>query len=281
MSILEAIILGIVQGATEFLPVSSSGHSVLIPAVFGLEQPSLNAIAIAHLGTLLAVLIYFFKDIWSITIAFFQGLINRDPFADVNARLGWLILVGTIPVAIVAFPLQDFFEEIFETPVIAAFFLLVTAALIIIGERMLSGKTTFESMSWLDALVVGIFQTFALFPGVSRSGSTMVGGLIRGLDREAATRFSFLLGIPAILAAGLSAVNDLLFGNNASEGAGAMIAVFIVSAIVGYACIAWLLRFVRNNSLIPFAIYCVTFSIIYLIFFWGLGVEPIFAGFFA
>lgn len=278
MSILEAIILGIVQGATEFLPVSSSGHSVLIPAVFGFEQPSLNAIAIAHLGTLLAVLIYFFKDIWEITIAFVQGIFNWEPFADVNSRLGWLIIVGTIPVAIIALPLKDWFESIFETPVIAASFLLVTAALIVIGERMLSGKKDFTGMEWLDALIIGTFQTFALFPGVSRSGSTIVGGLIRGLDREAATRFSFLLGIPAILAAGLGAIQDLLFGTGPGEGVAPMATVFIVSAIVGYACIAWLLRWVRNNSLIPFAIYCVAFSLIYLIFFFGLGVDPIFAG---
>jgi len=271
MEIIESIIWGIVQGATEFLPVSSSGHLVLVPAVFGLRSPTLTEAAIAHLGTLLAVLIYFWRDIWGIITGVLSGLVKREPFGTVESRLGWFIVIGTIPAAAIGLPFESFFEEAFGSPTMAACFLFLTAALIVLGERMASGTKPIEEMTWVDSMIVGVFQAGALFPGISRSGSTIVGGLLRGLDRPTATRFSFLLGIPAILGAGLGAVVDLFSLENSGDQALPMFVVFIVSAIVGYACIAWLLQWVRKHSLIPFAIYCALFGAFYLIFYVALA----------
>ncbi|MEM9776328.1 MAG: undecaprenyl-diphosphatase UppP [Chloroflexota bacterium] len=271
MEIIESIIWGIVQGATEFLPVSSSGHLVLVPAVFGLRSPTLTEAAIAHLGTLLAVLIYFWKDIWAIIVGVVNGLLKGKPFETADARLGWFIVIGTIPAAAVGLPFEAQFEEWFGSPTMAACFLFVTAALIVLGERMASGTKPIEEMTWLDSIIIGVFQAGALFPGISRSGSTIVGGLLRGLDRSTAARFSFLLGIPAILGAGLGAVVDLFSLENPAAQAVPMATVFIVSAVVGYACIAWLLQWVRSRSLIPFAVYCALFGAFYLIFYVALG----------
>ncbi|MEM8859002.1 MAG: undecaprenyl-diphosphatase UppP [Chloroflexota bacterium] len=267
MEIIESIIWGIVQGATEFLPVSSSGHLVLVPAVFGLRSPTLTEAAIAHLGTLLAVLIYFWKDIWGIIVGVIQGLINGKPFGTTESRLGWFIVIGTIPAAAIGLPFESQFEEWFGSPTMAACFLFLTAVLIVLGERLASGDKPVDEMTWVDSIIIGVFQAGALFPGISRSGSTIVGGLLRGLDRETAARFSFLLGIPAILGAGLGAVVELFSLENPAAQAVPMFTVFIVSAIVGYACIAWLLNWVRRNSLIPFAIYCALFGTFYLVFY--------------
>ena len=267
MEIIESIIWGIVQGATEFLPVSSSGHLVLVPAVFGLRSPTLTEASIAHLGTLLAVLVYFWQDIWSIMTAVLAGLAKGKLFDTTESRLGWFIVIGTVPAAMIGLPFKSFFEEAFGSPIMAAGFLFVTAALIVVGERLASGDKPIEEMTWLDSLIIGLFQAGALFPGISRSGSTIVGGLLRGLDRPTATRFSFLLGIPAILAAGLGAVFDLLILENRADQALPMLIVFTVSALVGYCCIAWLLQWVRKHSFIPFAIYCALFGTFYLIFY--------------
>ncbi|MFT5194508.1 MAG: undecaprenyl-diphosphatase [Cellvibrionaceae bacterium] len=267
MEIIESIIWGIVQGATEFLPVSSSGHLILVPVVFGLRSPTLTEASIAHLGTLLAVLVYFRKDIWDIIVGVLDGLVKRDPFGTAESRLGWFIVIGSIPIALVGFPLQSFFESAFGSPTMAASFLFVTAALIVIGERIASGTKPIEEMTWADSLIIGTFQAGALFPGVSRSGSTIVGGLLRGLDRPTATRFSFLLGIPAILGAGLKATIELFSAESLGDEIFPMFVVFAVSAVVGYGCITWLLQWVRKHSLIPFAIYCVLFGSFYLIFY--------------
>lgn len=263
MSIIEAIFLGIVQGATEFLPVSSTGHTILIPALLGLPAPELDFIAIAHQGTLLAVLVYFWQDLWRIFMGMLDGLRRRAPLADADSRLGWYIILATIPAAAAGLLLEDFFEELFLKPVYVAGFLLVTALVLVTGERMLSGDLELEKIDGLDALAVGIFQMIALLPGVSRSGSTITGGLWRGLDREAAARFSFLLGIPAIAGAGLVAVIDAV-GSGLSEQAGIYIATFLTAAITGYLCIHFLLTWLRSRSLYLFAGYCAVFALFYL-----------------
>lgn len=265
MSILEAILLGILQGATEFLPISSSGHLVIVPAVFDMTQPDLVFIGLVHSGTLLAVLIYFYRDIIAILRGWFAGLRSRQPMGTAESRLGWYILVGTIPAAAAGFLLEDFFAEVFGAPNVAAFFLLVTGTFLVIGERMLTGKKTVETMTWLDAIVIGLFQMLALFPGLSRSGSTITGGLIRGLDRPTAARYSFLLGIPAIAGAGLLSIIDI-FGAERTASAGVYIAGFLAAAIAGYLCIAWLLGWVRNHSLYIFAAYCFTVGGLFLLF---------------
>ncbi|MFQ5437190.1 MAG: undecaprenyl-diphosphate phosphatase, partial [Anaerolineae bacterium] len=266
MSLFEAIILGIVQGATEFLPISSSGHLVLIPAWFGLTAPTLPVAAIMHEGTLLAVLIYFRRDVWQIVTAVLAGLRERRPLATPEAKLGWLIVFGSIPAAAAGLLLESFFEELFAAPVYAASFLLVTAVILVVGERLLSGQKSTEEMGWLDALIIGLFQMFAILPGISRSGSTITAGLWRGLNRETAARFSFLLGIPAILGAGLLAVSDLAAGGDLAGQVGILAAAFVAAAVTGYACIAFLLNWLRQHSLYLFAGYCVVFGGLFLLF---------------
>lgn len=265
MSIFEAILLGIVQGATEFLPVSSSGHLVLIPALLGLQEPDLNVVSIAHLGTLLAVLIYFAPDLRDIITAVLAGLRDRAPLATAESRLGWYIAVGTIPAVVAALVLKDYFDSVFGEPKTVALLLLITAALLILGEYMRSGWNSAERMSWLDAIVIGVFQMFALLPGVSRSGSTIVGGMVRGLNRPWAARYSFLLGIPAILGAGLFALVDLAKAPDLGQQIPTLVITFVVAAVVGYACIHFLLNWVRQRSLYPFAIYCVAFSLLSIV----------------
>ncbi len=260
MSILEAIILGILQGATEFLPISSSGHLVLVPYLFTLAEPGLTLISIVHEGTLLAVLVYFRQDLWKIARGVLDGLRRRQPLATAESRLGWFIILGSVPAGAVGLLFADFFEEAFGAPAVAAGFLLVTAVLLVTGERLLSGKKDLAQLTWLDALVIGFFQMLALFPGISRSGSTITAGLMRGFDRATAARFSFLLGIPAILGAGLLSMVDLVQAGNLGSQWPALLAGFVAAALSGYACIHFLLTWLKQRSLYIFVGYVVLFS---------------------
>ncbi|NCF65440.1 MAG: undecaprenyl-diphosphatase UppP [Chloroflexi bacterium] len=265
MSIIEAIILGLLQGATEFLPISSSGHLVLFPAIFGLTQPSLALIAVAHLGTLLAVLIYFGHELWTILKSLLLGIRQRNLLRDGDARLGWHIVVGTIPVAAVGLLLDGPFENVFGNPTAAAVFLLVTAALLIIAERQLSGTKLLVEMSWWDAFLIGLFQSLALLPGISRSGSTMTAAIWRGLNRATAARYSFLLGVPAIFGAGLLALAEVFGSGGLASQWPSFLAAFVAAAISGYACIYFLLTWLRNHSLYIFAVYCALLGFGYLL----------------
>lgn len=264
MRLIEAIIIGLIQGATEFLPISSSGHLILVPRLLNMAQPTLSVIAIVHLGTLVAVLIYFWRDIWMITKAVLEGLLFARPFSTPEARLGWYVLGGNILTAVVGLALSDYFDTVLGTPLIASIFLLVTALFLVVGERLRTGTKPLEEMSWTDALFIGLFQTFALCPGISRSGSTITAGLMRGLDRTLAARYSFLLGIPPIIGAGLLSMVELSGEPNVAAQVPGMIAAFAAAAISGYACIHLLLSWLRQRSLYAFAIYCVLFSLINL-----------------
>ncbi len=265
MSLLEAILIGIIQGATEFLPISSDGHLVLIPAVFGLSQPDLVLIGLVHAGTLLAILTYFARDLWNIGRAWLAGLIGRDPMGTADSRLGWYMLLGAVPAGIVGLLLRDFFERQFQSPTVAAVGLLVTAAVLVIGERLLRGTKSLERLTAVDALIVGLVQVTALLPGVSRSGTTIAAGLWRGLDRPTAARFSFLVGLPAIAGAGLLSILDI-FSARGSLPMGHYAAAFVAAAVVGYLCIAFLLSWVKRHSLYIFAVYCALFGTLYLLF---------------
>ena len=264
MSLLEAILIGIIQGATEFLPISSDGHLVLVPAVFGLTQPDLVLIGLVHAGTLLAILSYFWRDLLAIARAIFAGLAQRQPFATADARLGYFMVLGSIPAAIVGLLAMDFFEEQFGSPTVAAVGLLVTAAFLVAGERLNRGTRTLDRLTWLDTLIIGAFQVLALLPGVSRSGTTIAAGLGRGLDRPTAARFSFLVGLPAIAGAGLLSILDI-FSAQGSLPLGHYAAAFIAAAVVGYGCIAFLLNWVKRHTLYPFAIYCALVGLLYLL----------------
>ena len=264
MTFIEAIILGIIQGATEFLPISSSGHSVLVPALFGLSQPTLSNSVVAHLGTLLAVIIYFYQDFWQIVKKMMQSVQEKQPMIYPESRLGWYIIIGSIPAAIAGLAFGDQLESIFTNPRWAAVFLLVTAAILVIGERLLSGRKQLADMNWLDAIIIGLFQALALLPGISRSGSTIMAGLTRGLNRELAARYSFLMSAPIIFGAGFLQLPAMLSGNESVDFA-TLAATFISAAVVGYLCIRFLMSWLRERNLYPFAIYCAAFGLLFLL----------------
>lgn len=259
MTLIQSIILGIIQGATEFIPVSSSGHLVLVPYILGWEIPAQEAFIfdiLVQVATLVAVFAYFWDDLINIATATVQGILKRSPFQDQNSRLGWYLVLATIPAGIAALLFKDTLEEAFSNPKWAAFFLLGTAIMLVIAEQFKKRSRPLEKITWLDALWIGFFQVLALFPGVSRSGATITGGMWRKFKRPAAARFSFLMSVPIMLAAGLLATLDLLKAPHLFTNFPTYLAGFLTAGIVGYLSIRWLLRYLSNRSLYAFAIYC-------------------------
>lgn len=259
MDLIRAIVLGILQGATEFAPVSSSGHLVLVPWLLGWPEPGLVFDTMVHWGTLTAVLVYFWRDWWTLIKAWVQGLIHWD-WQDGHARLMWLLILGTIPAMVIGLLLEDLFESLFSQPVWVSLFLFVTAGILIVSEKWSARNRGVEQLSWLDALLIGLGQAAAIAPGVSRSGSTMAVGLLRGLDRASAARFSFLLSTPIILGAGALQLLDLFSVPGLLSQAPLLAVGFMAAALSGYACISGLLRYLQRGKLYPFALYCVLFG---------------------
>jgi undecaprenyl-diphosphatase len=264
MNLFQAFILGILQGATEFLPVSSSGHLVLVPWLLGWEKPSLAFDAVVHWGTALAVIVYFWRDWLALIQAVFQAIRQRS-IADPKARLTLLIVIGTIPAALIGYLFEDFFEAMFARPVAAAAFLLVTAAFLSITEWLSRPERALEQLTWLDALLVGLGQALAIFPGISRSGATIAAGLARGLKREPSARFSFLLATPIILGTGGLKIINLIEAGDLVSQAPAFIVGLLGAGIVGFGCIHYLLRYLQRRRLYPFAAYCAAAGIVCLI----------------
>lgn len=259
MSILQSIILGIVQGLTEFLPISSSGHLVLLPHLLNWQIPKQDAFifdVLVQVATLAAVFAYFWRDLVAIARAFVKGLLQRQPFADPFSRLGWYLILASIPAGLAGLLFKDLVEQAFASPAATSAFLLLTAALLILAERLGKRQLGQAEVKWLDALWIGTFQILALFPGVSRSGATITGGMLRNLDRPTAARFSFLMSIPVMLAAGLLAGLDLLDTPGWSQHLPIFSIGFLAAAITGYLAIHWLLRFLTRYPLYGFAAYC-------------------------
>lgn len=260
MSLLQSIILGIVQGLTEFLPISSSAHLVLVPYWFNWNIPADQVFSfdvLVQLGTLLAVIIYFWKDLWQIIRAWMQALLQKSPFATQEARLGWFLILASIPAALAGVTIKDLVETAFGSPVATAVFLFVTALLLMLAEWLGKRQRTLAEFTWLDALIMGIGQAVALFPGVSRSGATISAGMFRHLDRPAAARFSFMMSVPVMLGAGVLSALDLKNIQNLSSFLPTLLAGFLAAAAVGYLAIHWLLRLLQRHSLYVFAVYCV------------------------
>jgi undecaprenyl-diphosphatase len=261
----KAAILGLVQGLTEFIPVSSSGHLVIVPWLFGWEHEGLLFDTILHWGTLAAIVAVFWRDFVEIAIAVSRSIFSRS-LADPNARLGWFIVVGSIPAAVVGLLFKDFIEGLFSSPATAGAFLLVTAVLLIGSEQLIRTthhyKTT-EKLNWTDIILIGLAQALALAPGISRSGSTIAAGLARGVRRDVAARFSFLLGTPAFFGAGLLQMGDALATNTSMVEAQlpTMVIGFMVSAISGFLAIRFLLAYLRRHTLYVFAIYCIVMGV--------------------
>jgi undecaprenyl-diphosphatase len=262
------------QGATEFFPVSSSGHLVLVPWLLRWQSPGLVFDAVVHWGTAVAVIAYFWDD-W---LALIQAAINslrewrffRSQAAESGtwddqgagpAPLAWLIVVGTLPGVLAGYFLEDFFERVFARPAAAAGFLLVTAGLLAASEWLGRRERDLDELEWLDALVVGVGQALAILPGISRSGATIAAGLVRGVKREPAARFSFLLATPIILGAGLLKVVELVGGGGLATYGPALLVGFLAAAAVGLGCIHFLLRYLQRRRLYPFALYCAVFGI--------------------
>jgi undecaprenyl-diphosphatase len=269
MTLLQSILLGIIQGATEFLPISSSGHLVLTPNLLGWQIPHQDAFVfdiLAQTATTIAVLAYFWGDLLTILRAVFEGLIARKPFENPDARMGWYLCLATIPAGVSYLLFADIFEKTFSQPLIVALFLFGTATLLVLAEVWGGRNRSIESITWKDALLIGCFQVLAIFPGISRSGSTITGGMLRNLNRRSAARFSFLISIPLTLAAGLIGMIELIRLPETRSQIAIFLPGFISAALVGYVAIRWLIQFLTKRPLYSFAIYCVIFGIINLIF---------------
>lgn len=255
MSWIQALLLGLLQGATEFLPVSSSGHLVLVPWVLGWPAPALIFDVLVHWGTTVAVIGYFWRDWLGLAQGAWSAVRSRS-LADPRARLALWIVVGTVPGALAGWLLEDFFEGMFARPAAAAGFLLVTASILTLVEGWSRRAKSLGQMTWLDALLVGLAQAVAILPGISRSGSTIAAAMARGQGREHAARFSFLLATPIILGAGLLQVVDLVGAGEVVVQIPFLLVGFLAALLSGLACIHFLLRYLQRHSLYPFAIYC-------------------------
>lgn len=248
ISFLHAILLGIVQGITEFLPVSSSGHLVIIPALFGIPKPPLTFDVLLHLGTGLAVAAVFKDELLTLV----KGICKGEKAA---LRLAGGLVVGTIPAVAAGFLLRDQVEKVFGVPVFSGVFLLVTAFLLWLADRY-DGDKDYQSLGWGGALLVGLFQALALLPGVSRSGATITAGRAWGLSRQEAARFSFLLSLPIIFGAGLYEALPLLTGETPLELTSPYLAGTLVAAVSGFLVIRYFLGYLGRGRLRPFMIYC-------------------------
>ncbi|MET7569271.1 undecaprenyl-diphosphate phosphatase [Streptomyces sp. NPDC005492] len=272
MSWFESLILGLVQGLTEFLPVSSSAHLRLTAAFSGWKDPGAAFTAITQLGTEAAVLIYFRRDVGRILAAWFRSLTNKEMRRDHDAQIGWLVIVGSIPIGVLGVTLKDQIEGPFRDLRITATMLIVMGVVIGVADRLAARdetggrhrapkqRKTLENLNAKDGLLYGVCQAMALVPGVSRSGATISGGLFMGYTREAAARYSFLLAMPAVLASGAFELKDA-----AEEGHiawGPTMFATVIAFVVGYAVIAWFMKFISHKSFMPFVWYRIALGIV-------------------
>jgi undecaprenyl-diphosphatase len=254
MNIFQSLLLGIVQGLTEFIPVSSTAHLLIGQTILGIpaNDAMFSYLVLVQLGTTLSLIVYFWKELWSVIKAFFA-----KPFSSPLNRLAWYIIIATIPALIFGYLLKSTVESLFKTPLLeAGIRLLITAVVLGLAEWLGKRNRQLEKMTWLDALVVGIAQILAVFPGASRSGTTISAGMARGFDRPSSARFAFLLAVPVLLAAGGYQSLDLL----KMQGLGAFLPIlavgFVTAAVVGWFAIRWLLSYLTKHSLYVFAGYC-------------------------
>jgi len=270
---LRLLLLGIIQGLTEFLPVSSSAHLVFAEAILGIPRPGVFLEVILHLGTLVALLVVFREDLLAI-VRGFLGSLARPAWVHGNphgrrippeGRLAWLILVGSIPTALMGLLFEGTFERIFASVTLVAALLMVTGVILLVSGRRSSTRPLQET-SVLDALTIGFAQGLAIAPGISRSGITIAAGLWRGLDREASARFSFLLAIPAILGAGLYKAREITLAHAMGFTPFQLLLGFVASVVTGYLAIRWMLEIVRRARLSWFAYYCWAVGLLVLTF---------------
>jgi undecaprenyl-diphosphatase len=266
VSLLEAIVLGITQGLTEFLPISSTAHLRIIPAFAGWEDPGAAFTAVTQLGTMAAVLLYFRADLARIGRAWSRSL--RDPAArqELDARLGWYIVFGTIPIGIFGIAFKDQIETGARDLYLIGVALIVLGLVLVAAERVGRKDRSIEQITTRDGIAIGFAQALALVPGVSRSGATITAGLFMGLDRTSAARFSFLLSVPAVVLSGVLEFGSILSGEEGEHvGLGALTLATFLAFVAGYASIAFLLRFLTNHSTMVFVVYRVALGALVLV----------------
>ncbi|KNX36744.1 undecaprenyl-diphosphate phosphatase [Luteipulveratus halotolerans] len=262
MSWIEAVVLGIVQGLTEFLPISSSAHQLIVARLFFDNDGGGSAFtAINQLGTEAAVIVYFWRDIARIIKQWALSLVGKVPRSDPDARMGWLVIIGTLPIGILGLLFQDKIDSTLRNLWITASMLLVFGIVLYVADSIARQRKSLEQITPRDGVAFGFWQACALIPGVSRSGGTIAGGLFMGYTREAAARYSFLLAIPAVLASGLFKVVKI--GEDDPNPPWGPIAIATVIAfVVGYAVIAWLMRYITTHDFKPFVIYRVVLALV-------------------
>ncbi len=262
MNYFEAVILGIVEGLTEFLPVSSTGHLTIVEKLLGMQvdDPAVTAYtAVIQTGAIAAVVVYFWTDIWRIAKAWSLGLVKPEYRGRFDHRMGWFVIAGSIPIGIVGLAAKDVITGPLRSLWVVAAALVLWSAVMLFAEKRGRQSREERTLTMTDALVIGAMQCIALVPGVSRSGATISAGLLRGLDRVAATRMSFFLSIPALVAAGLYELKDALSGD---IGIGQTVVGTLVSFVVAYASVAWLLKFVAHHSIGKFVPYRVGLGVV-------------------
>ncbi|MGC4111915.1 MAG: undecaprenyl-diphosphate phosphatase [Nocardioides sp.] len=265
MNYFDAIVLGIVEGLTEFLPVSSTGHLTIVEKILGLrtDDPAVTGFtAVIQMGAILAVIVYFARDIWNIIRTWTMGLFKPEYRGHRDFRMGWYVIVGTIPIGIVGLLLRHVIKDDLRSLWIVAIALIGWSAVMWAAERAAQQDRSEKRLNLTDAVAVGLVQCVALIPGVSRSGATISTGLFRGLDRVAATRLSFFLSIPALIAAGIFELGDALGGD---VSGGQLIVGTAVSFVVAYATVAWLLRFVAHHPITWFVPYRLALGLVLMV----------------
>src|SRR6266508_1757682 len=264
MTLIQSFFLGIIQGLTEFIPVSSTAHLLVTEHFMGLDpndETLFSFSVLIQLGTLISLLIFYWQDLISLVKAFFA-----NPFSTTQNKLAWYIIIASIPALIFGFVLKDAVEALFKNPLAEAAIRLLTAAvLLFLAEWLTKKDRTLNSMTWLDALFIGFLQVVAIFPGASRSGTTISGGMFRGLDRPSAARFAFLMSVPVMLAAGGYQTLDVIKMLNLVQFLPLLAVGFITAAIVGWFAIKWLLDYLSKRSLYVFALYCAVVGVIVLL----------------
>jgi undecaprenyl-diphosphatase len=266
MSLLEAIVLGIVQGLTEFLPISSTGHLRIVPAFLGWEDPGAAFTAVTQLGTMAAVLLYFRTDLTRIARAWLASVRDRPKRRELDARIGWYIVLGTVPIGVFGVLFKDQIETGARDLYVIGVALIVLGLILAAAEGVSTRERQLEEIKTKDGFWVGMAQALALVPGVSRSGATITAGLFLGLDRAAAARFSFLLSVPAVVLSGLFELSSIIEGEEGEHvGAGALMVATVLAFAVGYASIAFLLRFLANHTTLIFVAYRVALGAVVLV----------------
>lgn len=260
----EAVILGVIQGLTEFLPVSSIAHLRIIPALLGWKDPGAAYSAVLQLGTLLAVLVYFAPDVSSLISCAFEGIRKRRPFDSREARLAWYIVLGTIPIGICGLTFQRFIEHEARSLYVIAGSLILLAILLAVAERSGKRQIGMDQIGFVHSQVIGLCQAVALVPGSSRSGTTLMAGMFLGMTREAAARFSFLLGVPAIAASGLFELRELAKAGLGGVGLLHLLVATIASALTGYVAVDFLLRYLKTHSTYIFIWYRIGLGLLLL-----------------